>query len=60
VIPGATLLGYANADHWNVAVQVEASHPFAGARRDPRPFPREALLEAVLLYVGEALRAEAP
>lgn len=53
LIPGSTLLGYLNADHWSAAIDVEAVHPVLGARRDPVPFPREALLEAILLEVAE-------
>lgn len=56
-IPGGTLLGYANADHWGVALNIEISQPLLGARKDSTPFPREALLEALLLYVGERLVA---
>jgi hypothetical protein len=29
-------------------------HPVIGARRDPAPFPRAALLEAILLQVAES------
>ena len=56
-IPGATALGVVNADHWDVAVAFEAISPRLGARASARTFPREALLDAVLLYVGEALDA---
>jgi hypothetical protein len=58
-IPGASVLGVANADHWDVAVAFESISPRLGARASTRTFPREALLEAVLLYVGEALGAGA-
>jgi hypothetical protein len=58
-IPGASVLGVANADHWDVAVAFEAISPRLGARASTRTFPREALLEAVLLYVDEALGAGA-
>lgn len=53
LVPGSTLLGYVNADHWSVAVDVEKVHSVLGARRDPEPFPRAALLEAILLLVAE-------
>jgi dienelactone hydrolase len=59
LIPGATLLGYPWTDHWSVALDVETLHPRLGARRDPVPYPREALLEATLLQVGESLAAAA-
>jgi hypothetical protein len=53
LIPGSTLLGYVDADHWSAAIDVESVHPVLGARPDPTPFPRAALLEAILLQVGE-------
>lgn len=58
MIPGGTLLGYANADHWGVALNIEVSQPVLGRRADSTPFPREPLLEAILLYVGERLAAK--
>ena len=51
VIPGSTLLGYVNADHWDIAIAIERAFPHAAARPDPRVFPRAALLEALLMYV---------
>jgi hypothetical protein len=53
LIPGSTLLGYIDADHWSAAIDVESVHPVLGARPDPTPFPRAALLEAILLQVSE-------
>jgi hypothetical protein len=53
LIPGSTLLGYIDADHWSAAIDVESVHPVLGARPDPTPFPRTALLEAILLQVSE-------
>ncbi|MFO1406606.1 MAG: hypothetical protein U1F08_03625 [Steroidobacteraceae bacterium] len=55
VIPGSTLLGYVNADHWDVAIAVERQMPFFSGRPDPRQFPRAALFDALLRYVGETL-----
>lgn len=55
VIPGSTLLGYANADHWDVALSLERQMPHLSARESPRQFPRSALLEATLRYVSEVL-----
>ncbi len=56
IIPGSTLLGYLNADHWAVAVPVARSHTFIGSTLvDENDYPREALLEAVLRYVEEDL-----
>jgi hypothetical protein len=54
LIPGATLLGYVDADHWSAAIDVESAHPLLGKRSDPAPFPRAALLEAILLQVAES------
>ena len=59
IVPGSTLLGYANADHWAVAMALEErrgfwmSHP-----RRKRAFPRALLFEAVVRFVGESLAAE--
>ena len=53
VIPGATLLGYANADHWAAAIPMEESKPFiAGNRARDDSFPRRILFEAVVLYLA--------
>lgn len=57
IIPGGAILGYANADHWGVALNIEVSEPLLGRRKDSTPFPREPLLEAILLHVGERLAA---
>ena len=54
LIPGSTLLGYVNADHWSAAIDVEIVHPMLGTRPDPAPFPRAALLEAILLQLAES------
>jgi hypothetical protein len=56
VIPGSTLLGFINADHWAVAVPVARSHSFIGSTFvDKNDYPREALVEAVLRFVTEDL-----
>jgi pimeloyl-ACP methyl ester carboxylesterase len=59
VIPGATLLGYANADHFAVALPFEsASDPvLAALALGHAPFPRGVLLEAIVLYVVESMNA---
>ncbi len=57
VIPGSTLLGYANSDHWGVAIDIERELEFFAAREDPTPYPRSALFEALLRYVSEDLAA---
>lgn len=54
-LPGSTLLGYANTDHWGLAIHIEEELAFFGGREDPTPYPREVLLEAVVRYVSEAL-----
>jgi predicted esterase len=56
VIPGSTLLGYANADHWGVAESLEDVHPFLVGRSDPEPFPRDQLFESIVRYVRSDLR----
>ena len=56
VIPGATLLGYANADHWAIVYPVAELQPELGSSLATRnDYPREALLEAILLYLSEDL-----
>ena len=52
VIPGSTLLGYANADHWAIATDMGTS-PYSLVRSlaDKSDYPREALLEAALRFV---------
>jgi len=56
VIPGSTLLGYLNADHWAVAVPIARSHKMVGDLLvTENAYPREALLEAVLRFVEEDL-----
>jgi hypothetical protein len=58
LIPGSTLIGYLNADHWALAVPVARSHPVLGSTFvNHNNFPREALLEAVLRMVEEDLAA---
>jgi hypothetical protein len=55
-IPGSTLLGFINADHWAIVLPIDRSHPFVGSMFVSRnDYPREALLEAVLRYVEEDL-----
>jgi hypothetical protein len=60
LIPGSVLLGYLHADHWSAVIDVESVHPVLGAREDPTPFPRETLLEAILLQVAEDRARVAP
>jgi len=59
VIPGATLLGYANADHFAVAIPFEeqADPVVAGIALGHAAYPRGVLLEAIVLYVAESANA---
>jgi hypothetical protein len=60
LIPGSTLLGYVNADHWALAVPIARSHPKLARRLlNHNDFPREALLEALLRFVEEDLESSA-
>ncbi len=56
LIPGGTLVGYVNADHWALAVPVARSHSVVGTLFvTQNAYPREALLEALLRFVEEDL-----
>ena len=56
IVPGSTLIGYLNADHWAVSVPIARSHPTIGSLfADQNDYPREALLEAILRFVEEEL-----
>jgi hypothetical protein len=62
IIPGSTLLGYVNADHWAIALPIVRGVPpplraLAGVLVDRNAFPREVLLEAVVRQVEEELGA---
>jgi pimeloyl-ACP methyl ester carboxylesterase len=59
VIPGSTLLGYANADHWGVAQAIEVEHPVLAARQDPELFPLEQLFVAVVAFIADDLAQNA-
>ena len=60
LIPGGTLIGCVNADHWALAVPIVRSHSMLGSTIvDKNDFPREALLEAVLRFVEEDLEPTA-
>ena len=61
IVPGSTLLGFLNADHWAVAVPLDRSHTIIGASlADKNDYPREAMLEAVLRFVEEDLEHSPP
>jgi len=60
IIPGSTLLGFLNADHWAIAISINRSHPhIAKSFVDQNAYPREAMLEAVLRFVEEDLDRQA-
>jgi len=56
IIPGSTLLGFVNADHWALAVPIARSHRFIGSTFvDKNDYPREAMVEALLRFIEEDL-----
>ena len=58
VIPGSTLVGYLNADHWALAVPIARTHSTVSSLFvTQNAYPREALLEALLRFVEEDLTA---
>jgi dienelactone hydrolase len=57
VIPGSTLVGYLNADHWAVVVPIARTHEsVASLFVTHNDYPREAMLEALLRFVEEDLQ----
>jgi len=59
IIPGSTLMGYLNADHWAIAVPIAESHPFIGRHfADKNNYPRQAILEAALRFIEEDIDRE--
>jgi pimeloyl-ACP methyl ester carboxylesterase len=55
IIPGSTLLGFVNADHWAIAYPFSRNQPALATLITRNAFPREVLLEAVVRFVEEAL-----
>ena len=56
-IPGSTLIGYVNADHWALAVPIARTHDIVGEILvDQNDYPREALHEALLRFIEEDLQ----
>lgn len=62
VLPGAHLLGYANADHWAIALPFarnrESLRLISGiiaSQADKNDFPREVLLESIARFVDSRL-----
>lgn len=57
ILPGSTLSGYLDADHWAIALPIARDGgPFA-LLVDQNAFPREVLLEAILKQIEEDLIA---
>jgi len=56
IIPGSTLVGYVNADHWAIALPIARAHWFiASAFVTQNDYPREAMAEALLRFIEEDL-----
>jgi hypothetical protein len=59
IIPGSTVLAFANADHWAMAVPVARHHDLpALVYATDNDFPREVMLEAILRTVDTDLAAD--
>jgi hypothetical protein len=53
IIPGSTILGYLNGDHWAVAIAFGRSdHPRWRRVINHNAFPREVLMESILRYLA--------
>ncbi len=58
IIPGAELLGYANTDHWGIAIPIEDRHPILRVLLSAHDwYPRDVLMEALVLYAVETLKS---
>jgi hypothetical protein len=56
IVPGSTILGYVNADHFAVALPLMQWHPHAmGMLAKPNDFPRLPMLAAALAVIGQEL-----
>ncbi len=56
IVPGSTILGFLNGDHWSVAVPLNRTHPIIASTLVTRnDFPREVMLEAALRFIDEDL-----
>ncbi|MDM0110881.1 hypothetical protein QTI66_01910 [Variovorax sp. J22R133] len=56
IVPGSTLMGYINADHWAIALPINRTRAVAAAIAvTENAYPREAMLEALLRFVEEDL-----
>jgi len=60
VIPGSTVLGFFNADHWAMSVPIARQHEVTQAAfTDQSDVPREIALEAILRCIEEDLATAA-
>lgn len=59
LLPGSTLLGYVNADHWAVAVPVEVEDIPLGSLLVRNGYPRQRLWRAVIDFVIADLESSA-
>ena len=60
VIPGSTILGFFNADHWAMSVPIARQHEVSQAIfADQNDFPREIALQAILRFIEEDLQSGA-
>jgi hypothetical protein len=58
IVPGSSLMGFINADHWALAVPIARTHSTLGSLLvTQNAYPREALAEAMLRFVEEDLAA---
>lgn len=56
LIPGSTLLGYVNSDHWTVAIPVEEKFSdWDPEIKEKNRLLRELLFEAMVLFLSESL-----
>jgi hypothetical protein len=58
IIPGSTLLGFANTDHWDIALPIRQKYRFWGRPAvlpEFTEFPKDILLEALVLFAIEQL-----
>ena len=61
MIPGSTVLGYLQADHWAVILPIDRTYPnLAKVFFDKNDFPREILTEAIMRFVEEDLMQAGP
>lgn len=59
IIPGSTLMGFLNADHWAIAVPAADNHPTIGKYFvNKNDYPRKAILEAALRFIEEDMDRE--